>query len=129
MPSKVYWAEEPAIAAADYEGVVTTEDLEHVMAECLKMVEVNPVYFVVDMLKATSLPKNILKLASLSKLVNHPNSRWFAFIGPPVIVRFAMQVIHRKSAKIFETREDGLIFLRERVQAERVMEEQRADAN
>lgn len=117
MPSKAYWVDEPNIMSADYYGAVTSDDLDSALTACLAEVENKVIYFVVDMSGSESLPTNLLKLASLSKLTSHPNARWFAFVKPPVLVRFAMQVFHRHNSKIFATRDEALGFLREQVRS------------
>lgn len=113
MPTKTYWIDEPIIMSADYEGKVTSDDLDSVMKTCLLAVENKKVHFVVDMSSNPSMPSNILKLASLSTLVTHPNAGWFAFVQPNMIVKFAMQVKHRGAFKIFDTRNEAIEFLRE----------------
>jgi hypothetical protein len=123
MPTKTYWIDEPTIMSADYEGKVTSDDLDSVMTNCLGACESRKVHFVVDMSSNPSMPANILKLASLSTLVNHPNAGWFAFVQPNMIVKFAMQVKHRGSFKIFDTRDEAVAFLRERVQDDETAKE------
>ena len=116
MPSKAYWVDEPNIMSADYYGAVSTEDLDNALMACLVEVEKKAVHLVVDMSGSESFPTNVLKLASLNKLTSHANARWFAFVKPPTLVRFAMQIFHRHNSKIFATREEALAFLREQVQ-------------
>ena len=123
MPTKTYWIDEPTIMSAEFEGKVTSDDLDSVMMNCLRACENQKVHFVVDMSSNPSMPANILKLASLSTLANHSNAGWFAFVQPNMIVKFAMQVKHRGSFKIFDTRNEAIAFLHVRIQDEETVTE------
>src|SRR5258705_9495475 len=108
MTAKTYWIEEPVIMAAEYEGNVSNEDIDQIMEACMKVVETQPCYFLVDTLKMSSIQPNFLKLNSLLKFVSHPNLRWLAMvIGYNPMIRFAIQVLVRKNASVFSTREDA----------------------
>lgn len=118
MPTKVYWIDEPYIMGAEYIGNISEQDIEDVMAECQKYVDNQPIYFLVDNLQMTSLPPNVFKIASLMKLVNHPNTRWFVMVtGSYTFLKFAIQVIVRNRIKVVNNREEGLKFLRDMVAA------------
>lgn len=118
MPSRVYWLEEPTIMVAEYSGEVTTEDLDHALVACLEYLENYTIYFMVDMTTVEKMPTNVLKMATLSQLVNHERARWFAFVKPNILVKFAMQVMHRNFARTFEEKDEALAFLHERIDDE-----------
>ncbi len=121
MPSQVYWLEEPTIMVAEYSGEVTSEDLDSALSECLEYLKEQTIYFLVDLESADRIPTNLFKLASLTEVVNHDNSRWFAFLKPNTLVKFAMQVILRNHARVFEDREAAITFLHERIEEEKRM--------
>jgi len=104
---------------AEYSGEVTTEDLDSALSECLEYLKDHTIYFMVDMTTVDKLPTNLMKMASLSQLVNHEKARWFAFVKPNILVKFAMQVMHRNFARIFEEKDEALAFLHDRIEDER----------
>lgn len=119
MPSRVYWLEEPIIMVAEYSGAVTTEDLDEALKMCLAYLEDHTIYFLVDLESADSIPTNLLKLASLNQIIDHERSRWFAFLQPNTLVKFAMQVMMRNHARVFDNRDAAVAFLRERIDDEK----------
>jgi hypothetical protein len=74
----------------------------------------------VDTLAMTSVTPNVMKISSLIKFVKHPNACWFAFAGQNIMLKFAVQVLlsSHKKFKMVQSREEGLAFLRERIQYE-----------
>jgi hypothetical protein len=118
MPVKIYWLQEPTILANDYTGDVNMDDSEEVIKFSLDAVARNPVYILVDMREAASIHNNVLKMGSVVELINHPNTRWLAVVRPNVLAKFVLQVLVRHKAKVFDTREEAEIFLRERASAE-----------
>ena len=118
MPSRVYWLDEPTIMVAEYSGDVTTDDLDTALTACLGYLDHEIIYFMVDMRTVDKMPTNLMKLASLSQLVNHENARWFAFVKPNILVKFAMQVMHRNYARTFEEWDAALVFLHDRIEDE-----------
>ncbi|MFP4323239.1 MAG: hypothetical protein ACLFTK_12365 [Anaerolineales bacterium] len=119
MAYDVYWIQEPHLISADYSGPVSVDDLDAVIAFCLPAADNNPVYFLIDMHASTSWPANILKLASLNRLLDHPNTRWFALVGHNPFLKFVIQLSRRSTkVKFFEVRADAVEFLQERVTEE-----------
>ena len=131
MPATVYWVDEPHIMRADYTGNVVAADIEAVMGRCLEVVEKHHCFFLVDMSGITGIPTQVMKISPLVKFVNHPNTGWFVFVGPNgPLLKFAIQVLLiRKKFKIMSTAEEGIAFLRERVQFEILSPAQASAAN
>lgn len=124
MATKTYWIEEPLIMAAEYDGHVTNADIDQVMAECVAAVDKQPCYFLVDTLKMASIQPSFLKVGSLLKFINHPNLRWLAMvIDYNPMIKFAMQVLVRKNASVFKTRDEALTFLRNRIEVDKAAQE------
>ena len=120
MAAKNYWIEEHVIMAAEYEGNVSNEDIDQIMEACMAVVEERACYFIVDTLKMSSIQPSFLKLNSLLKFITHPNLRWLAMvIGYNPMIRFAIQVLARKNASVFSTREDALVYLRKRIEMDK----------
>jgi hypothetical protein len=120
MSSNVYWIEEPLIMSADYAGDVTADDLDNAMEKCVAAVEKGPVFFLVDTVAMTSVTPRVMRVGSLVNFVKHPNACWFVFIGQNIMLKFAVQVLLASNPKfrMMENREQGIAFLRERVQYE-----------
>ena len=63
-----------------------------------------------------SFPEDLFELDSISQVVEHDNTRWFAVINPDVFANYTTRLLVRDKAKIFENRERALGFLRGMVQ-------------
>jgi hypothetical protein len=119
MPIDEYWINQPWLFGVDYHGAVTAEEIETVMAKCLATVTKQPTYFLVDTTDIISVPSNLLKLGSLVKFINHPNTQWLVFVGVQnSFIRFAMQVLVRKKVKVIADRGEALDFLQARIREE-----------
>ncbi len=122
MSSKAYWVEKPWIMSADYEGRVTVQDYEVAMGECLAVLKEQPVYFVVDLSKSITLPLQVTMISSLLELVNHRNTMAFAFIGANRFAKLTIPTMIRKPYRFFESREPGMVYLRDMVAREHPQE-------
>jgi hypothetical protein len=117
MPTNVYWIDEPWIMGVDYMGHVTEQEVEAVMHTCLEIVDNRPCYFLADTLPMTSIQPSLFKIGALLRFVNHPNNRWLALVvGQNPLIKFAVQVMMRKSFTVVDNREKALEILRARVQ-------------
>ncbi len=118
MGSKAYWVEEPWIMSADYDGRVTVQDYEVAMGQCLAVLKTQPVYFVVDLSKAVTLPLQVTMISSLLELVNHRNTMAFAFVGANRFAKLTIPTMIRKPYRFFEGRETAMVYLRDMVARE-----------
>jgi hypothetical protein len=123
MPSKAYWVEEPWIMSADYEGRLTVADFDKVTGVCLEALKYHRIYFIVEMSKTTSNPVSVSLIPSLLELINHKNTAAFAFIGANRFARITVPSFVRRPNKFFDTREEGLAYLRERMELEKHLPE------
>jgi hypothetical protein len=126
MPANIYWVEEPYILATEYTGNVTEDDSEKALKVLLEAAQKGPLYNLVDMREATTIHNNVFRMRPVVDLINHPNTHWLAVVKPNVIAKFAIQVLVRHKAKVFDTREEAEAFLRERLNAEQKAKQQSA---
>lgn len=112
MPSKAYWLEQPRIMSADYEGIVTTHDYEQVMETCLKQLEIHKIHFLVDFSRVTAYPLGVAFIPSLLKLINHPNTESFAWVGASRFAKMGIPTIVRKPHRFFNNRDEAFGHLR-----------------
>jgi predicted ATP-grasp superfamily ATP-dependent carboligase len=116
MPQRIYWVQEPHILALEYTGTMTSEDLSASTAQALLEVEKRPLHFLLDLSRAVTTGTVLVKAGNenepFSELIHHPNSGWFAIVGPNSVARFAIQLLFRQSlVKIFPTRDEAVTFL------------------
>ena len=126
MTANIYWIEEPYIIATDYSGNVTEDDSEKTLKFLLEAVQKGPLYNLVDMREATTIHNNVFRMRPVVDLINHPNTQWVVVVKPNVIAKFAIQVLVRHKAKVFDTREEAEAFLRERLNADQKAKQQTA---
>jgi hypothetical protein len=119
MASRAYWLEKPWIMSADYEGRIKVEDYEYVMHICLEFLEYQPIYFLVDLTQVTAYPLNVMMIPSLIKLVSHPNTSAFAWVGATRFAKTSIPPFVHKPNKFFDDRDIALAYLRERASQER----------
>jgi hypothetical protein len=118
MTAKVYWLDEPDIMVAEYAGDLTNDDIDQAMDVCLKTLDQQNCHFLVDTLQLKTLPKDIFKIGSLVKLINHPRRGWLIFVAQQnVMVKFAVQVLVRSNFKMMTDRDQAVAFLREAVRS------------
>lgn len=118
MAVNIYWIEEPLIFATDYTGKVDETDSAKVLEFTFAVLEKGPLYTLVDLTGATTMPNNVFKMSKVVELLNHPNCRWLAIVGPNVFAKFVVQVLVRHKAKVLGSRAEAETFLRERVRTE-----------
>jgi hypothetical protein len=112
MPTTVQWIRESLILEVIYFGDVSASDIESVMDHCLSLVEKSPCSFVIDTTRIESLPKDLFKLRSMIRFINHPNTDWLVFVGQHnAMIRFAIQVLVRKRVKLLSSRAEAIAFL------------------
>lgn len=113
MPGRVYWIQDPLLLGVELDGYISEPDLEEVVTRCLEIVELHPVYLLLDTRAVTILPKSTLKIDSFARLINHSSVRWFAVCGGNQLVKFILQVSFRKTAhmKSFGTHDEAVDFL------------------
>lgn len=117
MPYKLEWIEEPWLMRADYFGTITAEDAEAVMTTCLEAADKHPVNFLVNLTESNGFSPSVLKTASGIKLLRHPNTKWFAYVGIRGVFRMGTQIFMRfVPFKSFDTVEEAQAFLEEMVQ-------------
>jgi hypothetical protein len=113
MPSKAYWIEQPYIMSADYEGILTTRDYEQVMNTCLQHLESHRIHFLVDLSKVTAYPLAVAFIPSLLKLINHPNTESFAWVGASRFAKMGIPTVVRKPNRFFNNRDEAFSYLRQ----------------
>lgn len=107
------WLHEPYIMATTFTGMVAVTEVDTVMLEYLgALQETEDLYFLLDFARSASVPTTLLRLSSISQVVNHGNTRWFAVVNPVGFDQLTTRLLVRDKVKVFDTREKGLGFLR-----------------
>src|SRR4051812_37256562 len=83
MPIIVNWLQEPSIRLVRYEGVITTEEFEVMLAQETALYECSPnkLYIILDAHKMTEMAVNPLRVVGFMKIVKHPKLASFIMIG------------------------------------------------
>lgn len=120
MPAHAYWIDQPLILSNDYIGKITSQDAEAMVNSVQEAVRQGPTYIIVDLRQATSLPTNLIKIGSLTELVNNPNLRWLAIVGPNAVAKFLINLLARNRAVVFGSREEAEAFLRQKAHEDNI---------
>lgn len=116
MPYKLEWIEEPWLMRADYFGTITPDDVEGVMLACLELADKHPINFIVNLTESNGFSPSVLKNKSGLKLLRHPNTKWFAYVGITGVFRMGTQIFMRfVPFKAFDTVEAAQTFLEEMI--------------
>ncbi len=115
MPVEIYRAEDPATVTVDCRDVVTAEDMRYILDRCLAAVKTRPQHFLIDCSNLITLAPGALNaLASYSDFLQHPNTRWLAFVTDNSLLKTSIQLLFDRSAlRIFNDRETASSFLDE----------------
>ncbi len=107
------WVNEPYIMGTVFTGMVSISEVDTAMLEYLGALQQEAdLYFLLDFARAASIPTSLLRLSSISQVVNHGNTRWFAVVNPVGFDQFTTRLLVRDKVKVFDSREKGLGFLR-----------------
>lgn len=118
MPVKSYWLDEPHIWVNEHIGNISEEEMEAVVQEDLELVEKGPVYFLIDMTQLKKLPNNLMRMGPVTKLLGHSNTRYFVNVNMTPFAKIATQIIRFKKVQAFDTRDEAVAFLREKIAEE-----------
>jgi len=107
------WINEPYIMGTVFTGMVAVNEVDTAMLEYLgALQQEQEMYFLLDFARAASIPTTLLRLSSISQVVNHANTRWFAVVNPVGFDQFTTRLLVRDKVKVFDNRDKGLGFLR-----------------
>lgn len=79
-------------------------------------------YSIVDALEFRAIPHNILK-ARISPILMHPNSAEIAVVATGLAAMLAetmFRIINYRKARLFDNREEALVYLRDIIEVEKV---------
>ena len=114
MAHRITWIDEPWIMQVTFEGRLTSEDIEAVMAVCLPQAEKHPINFLFDLTQTYTIEPGVMRSNSMRQLMTHRNTKWFAITGVKGLRGFGDQVFTRfTSFKICPTLDEAQTFLEE----------------
>lgn len=113
------WVNEPYIIETHYAGRIAGSEVDMNMLEYLGIVQIQPVYILLDMSEVESLPNQFLQLSSLGQVIAHPNASWVAIVSPGQADNArTTRMLARDKVKLFADRESALGFLRAMVRVD-----------
>jgi hypothetical protein len=113
MPVEIYPAEDPATLTVDCQDVITADDIRFILERCLTAVRAHPAHFLIDCSNLLTLAPGALNvLAGSTDFLQHPNTRWLAFVTQSPLLKLSLQMLLGSAdLRIFDDREDASRFL------------------
>lgn len=113
MTIEIYTAHKPDILAVDCSDVVTIEDARYLLERCLSAVRLHPVNFLIDCSDLSTLAPGVLAiLANASDFLQHPNTRWLAFVTENSLLERSLRLLLGDTPlEIFSDRDSADLFL------------------
>ena len=119
MSFSTEWIHEPYIIETHYADHVAASEVDMNMLEYLGIVQIQPVYILLDLSEVKSLPNQLLQISSLGQVIAHPNTASVAIMTPgqPEYIR-TTRMLAQDKVKLFQERESALAFLRAMVRVD-----------
>lgn len=117
MPTEVYWIEQHSILCLECSGNVGEEEINVNARRILEAAEQQATYVLLDFTRVTSLPRNLIHVSfrseAISRMLQHPRIRAFAFVGVSHSARLSLEFVMRSQIIAWvDTRREGIAFLR-----------------
>ncbi len=112
MAFRTLWINEPHLIGTVYSGNVSLTDLEMSMLEYLGVLQSHKVYILLDFSQAVHVPTSILRLSSMSLVMNHANTQWLGIVSTNQMVSNTTRLLVRQKIKMFSDRNSAIGFLR-----------------
>ena len=120
MAYKITWIDEPWLMFVEYSGRLAYRDVEEVMKVCIPQAESHPINFLIDLTRTDTFDPALLKSQSTMKLMNHPNTKWFAIVGVKGLFKFLVNYFNPFAQfKIFDNLEEARAFLESEVEKQK----------
>ena len=113
MAVEIHKSENSGTLTVECLDVMTADDVRYILERCLNAVRSRPQHFLIDCSSlSTFAPGALNALASDADFLQHPNTRWLAFVTDNSLLKTAIQLLFDSTAlRIFEDRETASSFL------------------
>ncbi|HLV35988.1 MAG TPA: STAS/SEC14 domain-containing protein [Spirillospora sp.] len=113
MSVEIYPAEAAGAVAVECRDVMTVEDARYLLERCLAAVRSRPVHFLIDCTDLQTLAPGVLHvLAGSGDFVQHPNTRWLAFVTRSALLKRSLELLLGPAdLRFFDDREAASRFL------------------
>ncbi len=114
MTIEIYPTDPPGTLAVDCSDIITMDDARYLLERCLSAVRSRPVLFLIDCSDLNTLAPGVLGiLANASDFLQHPNTRWLAFVTQSSLLEGSLRVLLGDAAlEFFADRDAANHFLR-----------------
>ena len=113
MSVNIYTPRDTDTLAVDCRDVITVDDARYILERCLAAVRTRPACFLVDCSELSNLAPGVLNvLASYGDFIQHPNTRWLAFVTQSTFLKVSIQLLFGNiDLRFFDDREAASQFL------------------
>lgn len=114
MPVEIYAAATPDTLAVDCSEVFTLDDARYLLERCRTAVQGDRLHFLIDCSELHTLAPGVLAmLANASDFLQHPNTRWLAFVTQNSLLERSLRLLLGDATlEIFRDRDSAADFLR-----------------
>jgi hypothetical protein len=114
MTIEIYAATTPDTLAVECSEIFTMEDARYLLERCFSAVQVDSLHFLIDCSNLHTLAPGVLAMfANASDFLQHPNTRWLAFVTQNSLLERSLRLLLGDAAlEIFSDRDSADNFLR-----------------